>query len=365
MVVRSRGCRDGARASNASEFIFRPCGANYAAPLRHAGSVMTGAQLRHVAAAPMHWAGHVVSNTHGILTVFDLVWLRRTRGGLIDITHPFATGLDPRTGRRVWRENLLYRSRAAEIPLEDDVAIVERVMDFMRGRVEQCAARPGAPHGVPSRMPPAVNLLHGPVHFHAVSLLFDDVPDAVQHFTDVRFLREVKRCVREQRRELVVILRDRQYDRIALAGLACFFRTRLPFWANPNGNKARIQWGVPAPYPNINVITGAWIADTRALVASHGSRDVVRPPVGPGLYFQNGPYTGGWRELLFPERWLARYTTWRVESRGEKGNLYFTDARELRAGFRYDPAVPPTLAHRLVKRARARLHAAGAFSGEH
>jgi len=239
---------------------------------------MTGAQLRHVAAAPMHWAAHVLSNTGGIVTVFDLVWLRRTPGGVIDVTHPFATGIDPRTGRRVWRDNLLYRSRAVAIDLEDDVAIVERVMDFMRGRAEQSAARPGAPHGMPSRMPPAINLLHGPVHFHAISLLFDDVPDAVQHFTDARFLREVKRCVREQRRELVVILRNRQYDRDALAGLACFFRTRLPFWANPNGNKPRIQWGVPAPYPNINVITGAWIADTRALVASPGSLDVVRPP---------------------------------------------------------------------------------------
>ena len=89
-----------------------------------ADHVMTGAQLRHVAAAPMHWAAHVLSNTHGILTVFDLVWLRRTPGGIIDHTHPFATGIDPRTGRRVWRDNLLYRSRAAEIGLEDDVAIV-------------------------------------------------------------------------------------------------------------------------------------------------------------------------------------------------------------------------------------------------
>jgi hypothetical protein len=354
-----------ARAANAVGFLHGRGTSPASAHSRDASSVMTRAQLEYVAAAPMHWMAHVLSNTRGILTVFDLVWLRRTRGGIIDITHPFATGLDPRTGRRVWRENLLYRSRAAEILLEDDVAIVERVMDFMRGRVEQCAARPGAPHGVPSRMPPAVNLLHGPVHFHAVSLLFDDVPDAVQHFTDARFLHEVKRCIREQRRELVVILRDRQYNRQALARLACFFRTRLPFWANPNGNKARVQWGVPAPYPNINVITGAWIADTRALVASHGSRDVVRPPVGPGRYFQDGPYAGGWRELLFPERWLARFTTWRVESRGEKGNLYFTDARELRAGFRYDPAAPPTLAHRLLKRACARLRPAHGFSGEH
>ena len=316
---------------------------------------MNCAQLRHVAAAPVRWAGHVLSNTRGIWTVFELAWLRRTPGGIIDITHPFATGIDPRTGQRVWRENFLYRSRAAEVPREDDVAIIERVMDFMRGIAAQSAARPGAPHGVPSRMPPFVNLLHGPVHFHAVSLLFDDVPDAVQHFTDARFLREMNRCVREQRREIVVVLRRRDYDRQALAGLACFFRTRLPFWANPNGNKKRIQWGVPAPYPNINVITGAWIADTRALLATRGSVDVVRPSVGTDRYFQDGPYTDGWRELLFPERWLARFTTWRVESRGEKGNLYFTDARELRAGFRYDPAAPPTLAQRIVKRVRRRL----------
>ena len=316
---------------------------------------MKRAQLWHVAAAPIRWLGHVASNTHGIWTVFELAWLRRTPGGLIDIDHPFATGRELRTGRLVWRENLLYRSRAAEVPLESDVAIIERVMDFMRGIAAQSAARPGAPHGVPSRMPPAVNLLHGPVHFHAVSLLFDDVPDAVRHFTDARFLREVKRCVREQHREIVVVLRRRDYDREALAGLACFFRTRLPFWANPNGNKKRIQWGVPAPYPNINVITGAWIADMRALVATRGSLDVVRPPVGAGHYFQDGPYTGGWSELLFPERWLARFTSWRVDARGAKGNLYFTDARELRKGFRYDPAALPTLSRRLAKRARARL----------
>jgi hypothetical protein len=326
---------------------------------------LKSAQLWHIMAAPARWVGHVVSNTRGIWTVFELVWLRRTPGGIIDVTHPFATGIDPRTGLRVWRENLLYRSRAVEVPLEDDVAIVERVMDFMRSRVAQSAARPGAPNGVPTRMPPAVNLLHGPVHFNGVSLLFDDVADTVQHFTDRRFLREVKRCIREQKRELVVILRRRDYDRDALAGLACFVRTRLPFWANPNGNKKTIQWGVPAPYPNINVITGAWIADTRALLATRGSLDVVRPPVGSGRYFRDGPYTGGWREMLFPERWLARFTTWRVQSRGEKGNLYFTDLRELRAGFRYDPAAPPTLIQRLFKRALTRLCRRRTLQGAH
>jgi hypothetical protein len=314
---------------------------------------MTGAQLWHVAVAPMLWIRHVASNAHGIWTVFELAWLRRTPGGLIAIDHPFATGRDPRTGRLVWRENLIFRSRSSDIPLEADAAIVERVMDFMRAIAAQSAARPDAPRGVPSRMPPAINLLHGVVHFHSMSLLFDDVPDAVQHFTDRRFFREVKRAVRTERREVVVILRRRDYDRDALAGLACFLRTRLPFWANPNGHKKRIQWGVPAPYPNINLITGAWIADMRALVASRGSLAVVRSPVLADRYFQNGPYIAGWREMLFPERWLARFTTWRVNSRGERGNLYFTDARELRTGFRYDPAALPTVWQRLAKRARA------------
>jgi len=329
------------------------------------GAHMTRAQLRHVLVAPTRWVGHVLSNTRGIWTVFELVWLRRTRGGVIDAAHPFATGVDPRTGRPVWRENFLYRSRAAEVPLEGDVAIVERVMNAMCQRVAQSAARPGAPNGVPSRMPPAVNLLHGPVHFHAVSMLFDDVPDAVRHFTDTRFEHEVKRCIREERRELVVILRRRDYDRGTLAGLACFFRTRLPYWANPNGNKRTIQWGVPAPYPNINVITSAWIADTRALLAAPRSLDVVRPPVGAGRYFLDGPYGDGWSELLFPERWLARFTTWRVVRRGAKENLFFTDARELRAGFRYDPASPPTIAQRLRKRARARLRRLRGSAGAH
>ena len=316
---------------------------------------MKVAQLWHVAVAPMLWVRHVASNAHGIWTVFELAWLRRTPGGLIDIDHPFATGRDPNTGRLVWRDNLIFRSRARDIPLETDVAIVERVMDFMRAIAAQSAARPGAPCGVASRMPPAVNLLHGVVHFHAMSLLFDDVHDAVRHFTDRRFLRELKRAIRRERREVVVILRHRDYDRDTLAGLACFLRTRLPYWANPNGYKKRIQWGVPAPYPNINLITGAWIADMRALVATRGSMAIVRPPVAAGRYFQDGPYGNGWPELLFPERWLARFTTWRVNARGERGNLYFTDARELRMGFRYDPAAPPTLWHRIAKRTRMRV----------
>jgi hypothetical protein len=309
----------------------------------------------HVALAPLRWVGHVLSNTHGIWTVFELAWLRRTPGGIIDAAHPFATGLDPRTGRFVWRENLLYRSRASQIAIEHDFAIIERVMNFMRSLVEQSVARPDAPLGVPSRMPPAVNLLHGPVHYHAVTLLFDDVPDVVAHFTDARFHREVLRCVREQRREVIVVMRQRDYDRHQLAGLACFMRTRLPFWANPNGNKKTIQWGIPAPYPNINVITGAWIADTRALIASRGSDSVVRAPVGGGRYFQDGPYTDGWRDFLLPERLLARFTTWRVERRGAKANMFFTDARELHAGFRYRPEALPTIVQRLAARARGRV----------
>jgi len=49
-----------------------------------------------------------------------------------------------------------------------------------------------------------------------------------------------------------------------------------------------------------------------------------------------------------------------VEARGEKGNLFFTDARRLKAGFLYNPAALPTLRRRLLERAHTCLSRAHA-----
>jgi hypothetical protein len=323
---------------------------------------MNSRQLRHVARAPINWIGHTLSNTWGVANVFDMVWLRPMQGGLLDSTHPFVAADQDEEAH--WRANLVFASPSAQSPSgSEDEKIVAVVMAYMRNIAASSAAQPGYPAGRPSRMPPAVNAIHGSVHRNGVSMLFDDPRDVVRHFTDRRFARELRQFIRAERREITVILRDKDYDREELGELACFVKTVVPYWANPNGNKKRIHWGVPAPYPNINLITGAWIRDTRMLLTATGRARVPRAPIERGRWFRRGPYVDGWSEFLAPERALARATTRRVHARGEKGGMYFTDARKLKAGFLYDPEHLPTLPVRIVERvwARARRVAARVF----
>lgn len=309
------------------------------------------AQLRHVAAAPGNWIGHVLSNAWGIANVFDLAWLRPTPGGLLAADHPFVTGRPGPDGELVWSRNLLYRSRAGAVPLAADREVVHAVMDYMRGMAALSAATNERPRGKRTRMPPAVNYIHGPVHYNGVSILFDDVEDAARHLTDARFIAELRRFIAAERREITVILRGRDYDREALATLACLARTVLPYWANPNGNKRRVHWGVPAPYPNINVITGAWIRDTRMLLTAVGRARVARPPIDADRWFVCEGWGVGRSDFALPERWLASVTGRRVLARGDRGGMYFTDARRLKKGFLYDPDRLPSLADRVAERA--------------
>lgn len=308
--------------------------------------------LRHYVAAPKNWVGHLLSNAWGVANVFDLAWLRPTPGGLLASDHPFITGAATEDGAPIWPRNLVFRTRASDITLETDLQIVNAVMDYMRNMASLSCSHPDRPHGKRTRMPPAVNYIHGPVHYNGVTLLFDDVPDVVRHFTDPRFVAEIRRFIAEENREITLILRNRDYDRDELATLACFTKTVLPYWANPNGNKRRVHWGVPAPYPNINLITGAWVRDTRMLLTAEGRARVARSPVARGRYFADGNYGTGWSEFLWPEIWLSRLTTRRVLARGERGGMYFTDARRLKQGFLYDPERLPTLSARVLERMR-------------
>jgi hypothetical protein len=318
--------------------------------------VTTPGRVRHAVAAPWNWIGHTLSNAWGIANVFDLAWLRPTPGGLLEEHHPFVTGRPRPDQEPIWPRNVLYRSRPSEVALSADLAVVHAVMDHMRGMVAASAVAAGRPRGKRTRMPPAINYIHGPVHYNGVSVLFDDVPDATRHLTDVRFLTELRRFIAAERREITVILRERDYDREALATLACLSRTVLPFWANPNGNKRRVHWGVPAPYPNINVITGEWIGDTRMLLTAAGRARVARPPIEADRWFVGDGWGAGRDGFLWPERWLAWVTGRRVVARGDRGGMYFTDARRLKLGFRYDPDRLPSLADRLAERAWSRIN---------
>ena len=304
-------------------------------------------QLRYYALVPKNWLQLTAHNSWGILNVLDIIWLRPMRGGLIDEAHPFCTGLDPATRKPIWNSNVLFRTapRAAwpaghRAPEPDDV-IVEKTGDHLRKQVCFAAASAGHPTGQAAPMPPGILYLHGGVHYNGGWLLFNDFPEAIEHFSDRRFAAEFRRFVREQGREPVTLFRDRDYDRAAFARFVCFMRTTFPWFSNSNGPKKFVLWGNPAPYPAVNTITGNWIRDCRLLKTVAGRRAVARPPIPAGRYFQNGPYRGERNRTLWPEHLLAFLTEKRINLRGERENLYFVDKRKLKRGFRFGPEPLP------------------------
>ena len=303
----------------------------------------TWSRLRYYLMVPKNWLQLTAHNTWGILNVLDIIWLRPMPGGLIDETHPFCTGIDPATGQTIWNSNVLYRtpprrkwSVGRHDPEPDDV-IVEKTGDHLRRQVCLAAAGPEHPTGQPAPMPPGILYLHGGVHYNGGWLLFNDFAEAIEHFTDPRFVAEFRRFVREQRREPVTLFRDRDYDRAAFARFVCFMRTIFPWFSNSNGPKKFVLWGNPAPYAAVNTITGNWIQDCRMLKSAAGRAAVARPPIPAGRYFQNGPYHGERNATLWPEHLLALFTEKRIALRGERENLYFVDKRKLKRGFRYGP----------------------------
>jgi len=296
----------------------------------------------YYALVPKNWLQLTAHNTWGILNVLDIIWLRPMRGGVIDETHPFCTGLDPATGRSIWNSNVLFRTRPRESwpaghrsPDPDDV-IVEKTGDHLRRQVCLAAASPEHPTGQASSMPPGILYLHGGVHYNGGWLVFNDFAEAIEHFSDPRFAAEFRRFVREQRREPVTLFRDRDYDREEFARFVCFMRTIFPWFSNSNGPKKFVLWGNPAPYASVNTITGHWIHDCRLLRTGRAGA-AARPPIPSGRYFQEGPYHGDRCATLWPEHLLALFTEKRIALRGERENLYFVDKRKLKRGFRFGP----------------------------
>jgi len=279
--------------------------------------------------------------------VLDIIWLRPMPGGLIDHSHPFCTGIEPISGEPIWAKNILYRTKAREpwhgsISPDRDEVIVMKVGNHLRKQVLMAASTPDFPTGRPSPMPPGILYLHGGVHYNGGWLLFNDFQEAIDHFTDQRFVAEFRRFVKEQKREPVTLFRDRDYDRDDFGRFVCFMRTTFPWFSNSNGPKKFVLWGNPSPYPAVNTITGNWIRDCRALQHDDRRFTVARPPIPAGEYFQNGPYEGTRNTTRWPENLLAWITERRIRIRGEKENLYFVDKRKLKKGLRYGPDRIPT-----------------------
>ena len=198
-------------------------------------------------------------------------------------------------------------------------------------------------------MPPAINYIHGGVQYNGGFLLFDDVKDAISHFSDPEFQKSFKKFVKTEGREPVTIIRDRNYDRNELLQFVCFLRTIFPWFSNSNGNKKRIGWGNPAPYPAINTITGYWKDDTYKFYKKETAMTAPRAPIKT-KYFAHEVYVGERDYILAPEKFLASFTDNRVIARGEKGNVFFVDNRKLLRGYRFKGEQLPNIVDRLKEK---------------
>jgi hypothetical protein len=285
------------------------------------------------------WTHLTAHNTWGIINVFNIVWIRPMKGGLLDAGHPMVTGINPETNDFIWKKNIIFQSiRSAQLengPSDED--IVCDVGNFMRKMVEASSSTEQYPLGKPDRMPPAINYIHGCVHYNGGFLLFNDFKDAISHFTNKEFQDSFKRFVKEEGREPVTIFRNRSYDRMEYLEFVCFLRTIFPWFSNTNGNKKRIGWGNPAPYPSVNTITGYWMDDTYKIYTAEGRRTVCRPAISK-KYFTEAVYVGARIETKPEEKFLAKFTNERVIARGEKGNMFFVDLRKLSRGYKFDPS---------------------------
>jgi hypothetical protein len=306
-----------------------------------AGSLPAQGQPRRFAAArdklwywlglPCRWLYQIAHNGHGIVRVLDITRFRPLPAGLIGPEHPWATGVNPATGQPIWHENVLYQSPRgpAAAGLPDDCEVIERTGQFLAERVLQSAIVPEVPAGPHRRMPHGINYIHGTSHYNSGILVFTDSKDAFRHFTDQRFRAELRRFVRQERREVLILFRKRHYVPRQFAYLSCCLRSMFPWFCNANGPAGRVLWGNAAPFPAANLITGAWIRDVYALKRPGGADGVARRPVPQDAYFRAGPYQGPRDQAIWPEKALAWATYWRIRLRRSKGGMFFVDRRKV------------------------------------
>src|SRR5215210_3519498 len=276
-----------------------------------------------------HWVRSNLHNAYVTSRVLGFMFVHRRGAGRIAADHPLATGLAPEDGQSIWPRNILYasprrRSWSGPAP-EPDETIVCHIGSFMAAMVQRSAvADPEIPQGPKRRMPHAVNLLHGTILYNGGFLIFDDSLDAKLHLSSRRF-------AREERRELTIVLRERRYDPTEYDWFVTVVRSRLPWYANPNGpTPKRVLWGTPSPYAAVNPINGSWIGDVWHLTKPDGEPP-VRPPVEPGRYFQ-GEFRGNQPDYSF----LVRFHAWAsycvVALRGYQGGMLFTRRKRIEPG---------------------------------
>ncbi|QIL78294.1 MULTISPECIES: hypothetical protein [Hymenobacter] len=277
--------------------------------------------------------GNLIHNTGGAFHVLRLLSIHQLPAGLLTADHPWVTGLIPQEEELIWPRNIVFRTPVGTlwatpdyVP-EPDEAIVGKVGRFLASMVRKSILTPEIPHGPQRRMPHAINYLHGAVHYNGLTLLFNTFAEAMQYLADPRFRRELRRLIRVERREVTLVFRERHYDPQEFAYFSAFVMSHLPWFANVNGAGRKVMWGNPSPYPAVNIINGAWVADISRL--RHGdAAGIVRPPVMGGSYFQ-GDFGVPTRDFHSLERLHAYLINSWVRRRGFRGGLYFVDRRRI------------------------------------
>jgi hypothetical protein len=176
-------------------------------------------------------------------------------------------------------------------------------------------------------MPHLVNYLHGAIHYNGVYIIFNDFEDGICHFRDPRFRDDIMRLAAEEKREIMIVFREREYSPEEYAHYFGFIHSHFPFFSNVNGNQRRVLFGNPAPYPTSNMITGYWLADFYKLYRGD-SDSIVREPVRQGQYF-TGVYQGDRRAANKLEIFYAWVWNKMVEMRNFRGGLVFTDRNRI------------------------------------
>ena len=276
---------------------------------------------------PLRLGYQVLHNGHGIVRVLDIAKFRRLPHGLIAADHPWATGINPATGKYVWHDNVLFASPRGRdddgLPMDDFV--VTKTGQFLAHRVSLSAGDTEIPSGPRRRMPHGINYIHGTSHYNSGLFVFTDFADALAHFSNRAFRREVRRFVKCERREVLILFRRKTYRPRDYAYFVCALRTLFPWFCNANGPRGRVLWGNLAPFPAANLITGNWVRDVYALKKPGGAARVVRPPIAGGVYFTGTNYGTGRRHAKWPEKLLAWATYWRIRLRGGKGGMFFVN----------------------------------------
>ena len=173
----------------------------------------SGDVLKYWLGMPLRWAWQVAHNGLGIVRVLDITRVRPMPAGLISQDHPWATGINPETGKPVWHQNVLYRSARgdSDADLPPDEEVVTKTCRFLAEKAALSAVVPETPQGPGRRMPHGINYIHGSCHYNSGIFVFTDFADALAHFTERRFRAEVWRFVRQERREVLILFRERHY----------------------------------------------------------------------------------------------------------------------------------------------------------